>query len=85
MVVSAKRTTRGKMFVQVLKPGYLLCQETLATSEVPSAEADYIAQMPGCAGHFTRDTKRVPPVGSWNLSACACTGSLRLMIILPAS
>ncbi len=55
----------------VLKPGYPRRQETLATSEVPSAEADFIAQMPGCAGHFTRDSKREPPVGSCNLSAAS--------------
>jgi hypothetical protein len=61
----------GKMFVQVLKPGYPLRPETSATSEVPSAEADFIAQMPGGAGHFTRDTKHVPPVGSCNLSAAS--------------
>jgi hypothetical protein len=59
------------MFVQVVKPGYSFRPETLATSEVPSAEADFIAQMPGCGGHFTRDSKRVPPVGSCNLSAAS--------------
>ena len=59
------------MFVQVLKPGYSFRPETLATSEVPSAEADLIAQMSGCGGHFTRDSKRVPPVGSCNLSAAS--------------
>jgi hypothetical protein len=41
--------------------------------------------MPGCADHLTRDTKRVLPVGSCNLSACACPGSLRLIYLLASN